>query len=148
MFVRSDTPSLFLRLISFCALSLLVACGGGSDSGGGTGGASLQSITVTSQGSSVAAGLMQQFTATGTFSDGSTKTLASVVWTSSDISLATIDRATGLLTSLKQGQVTVSASSGSIVGSETFKIGPPLPIGLVVSPADSLVVIGTPAALS
>jgi 6-phosphogluconolactonase (cycloisomerase 2 family) len=101
----------------------------------------LQSITVTSQNSSVAAGLTDQFTATGNFSDGTAKPLTSANWSTSDATLATVS-STGLLTTLKQGMVTVTAASGSVMGSVAFNIGPPVPTGLSISPASSSVLIG------
>ena len=57
----------------------------------GDGGGTLQSIAVTPANPSVAKGLTQQFTATGTFSDGSTQNLTgSVTWASATTSTATI----------------------------------------------------------
>src|SRR5258708_24763187 len=130
------------------AAATLIACGGGSN-GVGPLPVTLQSITVTSQNASVPAGLTQQFTATGNFSDGTTKPLATVNWSTSDAALATISP-TGLLTTLKQGVATVSAASGAATGSISFNIGPPVPTGLVISPANSSVTIGaaTPSKLS
>src|SRR5258708_38355000 len=130
------------------AAATLIACGGGSN-GVGPLPVTLQSITVTSQNASVPAGLTQQFTATGNFYDGTTKPLATVTWSTSDAALATISP-TGLLTTLKQGVATVSAASGAATGSISFNIGPPVPTGLVISPANSSVTIGaaTPSKLS
>jgi len=129
-----------------CATAALVACGGGGNEAGPTGPVpvTLQSITVTSQNASVSAGLTQQFTATGNFSDGTTKPLATANWSTSDAALATISP-TGLLTTLKQGVVTVSAASGAVTGMISFNIGPPAPTGLVISPASSSVTIGAVA---
>src|SRR6266481_6048654 len=143
------------RFVSFgavCAAAALIGCGGGSSGGSnGTGPpiVTLQSITVTSPSASVAAGLTEQFTAMGNFSDGTTKPLATANWSASDATLATIS-ATGLLTTLKQGVVTVSATSGAATGSASFTVGPPVPTGLVISPAHSSVTIGaaTPSKLS
>jgi hypothetical protein len=72
------------------------------------------SIVVSTVNNSVAAGLTEQFTATGNFTDGTTKPLATANWSTSDVILATIS-STGLLTTLKQGVVTVSAASGTSV---------------------------------
>jgi Bacterial Ig-like domain (group 2) len=52
-------------------ISVLISCGGNSYSGGG--GKTLQSIKVTPANATIAKGLTQQFTATATFSDGSTQ---------------------------------------------------------------------------
>src|SRR5690349_12069783 len=69
------------------AISWLSGCGGGSASEPAT----LVSITVTPATASVQAQATQQFTATGAFSDASTKDITkSVSWTSSDPGKATI----------------------------------------------------------
>ncbi len=106
------------------ALFLLSSCGG---SNGSTNSAppppTLRSITVSSQSASVAAGLSDQFTATGTFSDGTTSVLTNATWSSSDPTLATINSA-GLVSTLKAGTVTVTATSGSVTGNGSLTVGP------------------------
>ena len=70
----------------------------------------LNSIVVSSAIPSNAAGLAEQMTATGYFSDGSTKDLtSSVSWLSSDTTLATIGTS-GIAQGLKKGGVTFTAS--------------------------------------
>src|SRR5260370_26382982 len=101
----------------------------------------LQSISVGPQGSSVAAGLTQQFNATETFSDGTTKPAASATWTTSDPTLATVS-STGLVTTLKKGNVTISAAVGSFTCSVSFTVGPPVPVTLNISPAAPQVLLG------
>ena len=65
--------------------------------------ATLQSIAVTPATASVAAGLTQQYMATGTFSDNSTQNLTgSVTWSSSNIAAATIN-SSGLAQALAAG---------------------------------------------
>ncbi|HEY1936325.1 MAG TPA: beta-propeller fold lactonase family protein [Candidatus Angelobacter sp.] len=96
-------------------------------------------MTVTSPSSSVAAGLLEQFNATGTFSDGSSKPLTGLTWTTSDPTLATVD-GNGLVTTLKQGSVTISAASGTIkANAPPLTISPPLPTGLSLSGKASVV---------
>lgn len=126
----------------------LISCGGGSSSVTPPP-PTLQSINVAPQTSSVAAGLTEQFSATGVFSDGSSRPLTGLSWSISDATLATID-GTGLLTTLKQGTVTISAASGSVKGSApAFTIGPALPTGLSLSGKASMILgAGTPAKLS
>ena len=54
-----------------------------------------------------------QMTATGTYSDGSQKTLTSaVVWSSSDPTSVSVGQTSGLVTGLQSGTATVTASSG------------------------------------
>jgi uncharacterized protein YjdB len=94
-------------------------------------GATLQSIAVTPAPSSIVAGNTQQFTATGTYSDNSTKNITtSVTWKSSNTAFATIGAATGLATGVAAGTTQITATQGS-----------------VVSPNDSLTVTATGATL-
>ncbi|HEX7136617.1 MAG TPA: Ig-like domain-containing protein, partial [Vicinamibacterales bacterium] len=82
----------------------------------------LQSITVAPAIATIALGGRQAFTATGNYSDGSTKNLSSsVIWSTSDPALASID-ATGMTTALSAGTVIVRASAGSITGSATLTV--------------------------
>ena len=70
----------------------------------------LNSIAVDSAAPSNAAGLTVQMTATGYFSDGSTKDLtSSVTWSSSDTSMATVS-ASGMAKGLMKGIATITAS--------------------------------------
>jgi uncharacterized protein YjdB len=83
----------------------------------------LSSIAVTAENdtTSIATGSTVQLTATGTFADDSTDDVTShVTWSSSDTTLATVDAATGLVTGVGAGTVTITAAdpitavSGSI----------------------------------
>jgi len=82
----------------------------------------LVSISVTPVNPSIVAGSTQQFTARGTFSDGTTADITnSVVWSSSNLAVATIS-ATGLATTLSAGTTTISATSGAVVGQTTLTV--------------------------
>ena len=77
--------------------------------------ATLSSISV-SGGATLAAGLSEQLSAQGSYSDGSTQTMTSqATWQSSDATVATVS-ASGMLTSLKTGAVTITASMNSVSG--------------------------------
>ena len=96
--------------------ALLAGCGGGNG-GGPT--ATLVSIVVTPPNPSIPAGVARQFTATGTFSDGTSRDITTqVLWSSSDPLVATVN-GTGLATALAAGISTVTATSGTISGLET-----------------------------
>jgi hypothetical protein len=86
----------------------------------GTGTAALVSITVTPTNPTISAGTTQQFTATGTYSDNSTKTL-SPNWTSSSKAVATIN-SSGLATAAGVGSTTITANSGGIKGTTTLLV--------------------------
>jgi Bacterial Ig-like domain (group 2) len=76
----------------------------------------LQSIAVTPLSPSIAAGNTQQFTATGTYSDNSTKNITgSVTWASSNPLFATIASTTGLATGVALGTTEITATLGSVV---------------------------------
>lgn len=82
----------------------------------------LQSIAVAPSTATVVTGAKQAFTATGTYSDGSTRDLTnSVTWTASDTGLASID-ASGVATGLNAGTVTIRGSLGAVSGSATLTI--------------------------
>ena len=75
--------------------------------------ATLKSVSISPLSATIAKGLTEQYTATGTYSDGSTSILTSqVTWKSSDTSVASIDN-TGL--------ATVAAASGSTKIAATYK---------------------------
>ena len=78
--------------------------------------ATLQSIAVAPASSFIVAGSTQQFTATGTYSDNSTKNITtSVTWASSKMAFATIGAATALATGVAAGTTEITATLGSVV---------------------------------
>jgi len=88
--------------------------------------ATLQSITVTPAGPSIAAGATQQFTAMGNYSDGSMQNLTmSVTWSSSNHAVATISNTSGsqgLATGIGVGTSTITATLGSVFSSTTLTV--------------------------
>jgi len=129
----SRFPLCLLSLIPFTAV-LFSSCGGGSARPNQQPAApQIVSITVTPVNPSVQLGTTQQFTATGTFSDGSTENLSSsVTWSSTSTAVATID-ASGLATSKGQGTSTITATSGTISGSTVFTVTAPALVSLTVT---------------
>src|SRR5205823_3430576 len=102
-------------------------------------GIALTSIAVTPANLSIPKGNPQQFTATGTYTDGSQQNLTSTAtWNSSQPTFATINSA-GLATTLAQGSSTISATSGSIVGSTTLTVAAPALVSIAVTPANQSV---------
>ena len=102
---------MFRPLLACLALLLLLACGGGggtTGSGGGTpAAATLSALSLSPAAPSLLVGATRQFTATGTYSDGSAKDLsASVSWVSASPAAATITAA-GLATGLASGPQSV-----------------------------------------
>ena len=84
--------------------------------------AQLTAISITPPSPAIVAGQTQQFTATGIYNNGGYADLtASATWDTSDASIATIDAA-GLLAAVNDGLVTVTAASGSTVGSTNVMV--------------------------
>ncbi|HET6436997.1 MAG TPA: DUF4082 domain-containing protein [Anaeromyxobacter sp.] len=89
-----------------------------------SGTATLSTIAVTPAAPSISTSGTQQFTATGSYSDGSNQNLTSAAtWTSSKTSVATVN-ATGLASAVAAGTTTVSATYNSVVGSTTLTVLP------------------------
>jgi 6-phosphogluconolactonase (cycloisomerase 2 family) len=96
----------------------------------------LQSISITPPNPSVLQGTTQQFTATGTYSNGSTLDITSnVAWTSTKTSVATIN-STGLASGVSTGTSTIGAKLGSISGSTILTVPPPALVSISVTPAN------------
>lgn len=105
----------------------------------------LTSIAVTPASPSIGLGTQQLFAATGTFSNGNTESLASVLWSSSSTGVATINNdATdaGVAESLTQGTATLTASALGISGSATLTITTPTLISIQLSPQSPTIPLG------
>src|SRR5579863_7696762 len=85
----------------------------------------LTSIQVRPGSASVALGNQRQYVAWGTYSNGVTKQLSSVTWQCSAPSVATLN-SSGMAATTAQGSATVSATSGSISGSASLTVTPPI----------------------
>src|SRR5438477_1555308 len=102
----------------------------------------LQSIDVQPKGDNIAAGLYVQFSATGSFSDGSSSDITSTVtWASDNLAAVTISSG-GVATAVAAGSSTISASSGSITGSAPLNVTPAQLSSIAVTPASGSVVVG------
>jgi trimeric autotransporter adhesin len=104
------------------------------------------SIGVTPAAPSVAKGLTQQFTATGTYTDNTTQNLTTTVtWNSSVTSIATISNAAGsqgLASTVNLGSTTITATLGSVSGATTLSVTGPLLVSIQVTPAGFVLVSG------
>ncbi len=108
--------------------------------------ATLSSIAITPAAPTLAAGLDQPFTATGTFSDGSEQDLTTqVTWTSSDEAVAVISNAgesEGLATGLTSGTTTIAATLGGVTGATTLTVTPATLVAIAVTPAAPSIAVG------
>ncbi len=122
-----------LLSVLFVATGLLAGCSSGKR---------LTSIQVAPAAPSIAAGLTQQFTATGTYSDHSTQDLtATVTWSSSSTSVATI-AAGGLATGKAVGSSTIAASQSGVTGTAMLTVTAPNLVSIAVTPGNATIPLG------
>jgi len=83
----------------------------------------LVSIVVTPVNPPIGVAATLQFMATGTYDDGSLQVLTSTaIWSSSDVTVATITSPGGLATGVAPGTTTIVASSGGVNGITTLTV--------------------------
>jgi len=107
--------------------------------------AGLVSVSVSPVTPSVPLGAAQRFTATGTFTDGTTQTLSSVTWSSSDATIAAITNDAsnlGAADAVATGSTTISGCAGSVCGSTTLTTAAPALVTIVVTPANGALPVG------
>ncbi|WP_026840220.1 DUF3443 family protein [Citrifermentans bremense] len=112
-------------LLSFI---IMPGCGGGGGAPPPAPAPTLSSVTVTPANFSQDIGASTQFTATATFSNGSTQDVTSLAtWTSSAPAVATVSDATGAkgtVTTVAAGSSLITASFGGLTGSTTVTASP------------------------
>lgn len=81
----------------------------------------LSTITISPASPSLVTGATQQFTAVGTYSDGSTSVIGSAAWSTSNVTVLAVNTS-GVATAIGAGSVTLSASSGAATGSTTVTV--------------------------
>lgn len=100
--------------------------------------AALTGISVTPVTPSIAKGLSLQFTATGTFSDGTTRDLTpQVTWSAGDGAIASIsntDGSRGRARALGVGNSAITATVGSISGASTLTVTAAVLVSIGVTP--------------
>jgi len=109
--------------------------------------AQLVSIAVTPAKPQIAKETTQQFTATGSFNDGTHQNLTSQVsWSSSDNNIASVNNSPGLqglATGLIPGAVTITATSGAISGSAQLNVSNANLVSIAITPANSTINLAT-----
>ncbi len=104
--------------------------------------ATATSIAVTPLGANLPLGLTQQYTAVGTFSDGTSQDVSGVAtWKSSSTSIASITTS-GLATGKNVGSTTISASFGSATGSTSLTVNAANLTSISIQPANGSVAQG------
>jgi 6-phosphogluconolactonase (cycloisomerase 2 family) len=131
-----------LLALSSLFVAFMVGCGGGGHSKPPVVNVSLQSISIAPASVTVPLGLKQQFTATGTYSDGTTKDLtSSATWSVAPSGMATV--AGGLATTVAAGSATITATSGSVNSTATLTITPPALTSITITPSSADLILGT-----
>jgi uncharacterized protein YjdB len=103
----------------------------------------LTTLAVTPASATVAVGGTTTFSATGTFSDGTTAPV-SATWSSSNTVVATVNASTGMVTGgSTYGTATITATIGSLTATGTVINAVPFPVSLSVTPANPSVLVGS-----
>jgi hypothetical protein len=86
----------------------------------------LVSISINQNSSALSVGTVLQLTATGSLSGGATQVLQSVVWSSSDTTVATVTPGPGggILQAIAPGTTTITATAGAVAGSIVVTVAP------------------------
>ncbi len=125
--------SYVIGFLSLLCIMWLAACG--------TSGPILNGITVAPSSAPVNVGGTQQYTATGQYSDGTSKDLTSstsITWASANTSIATVTSG-GLATGKGAGTVNIIATYGTVVGQGQLMVTGAT--SLVVTPAYSIIAV-------
>ncbi len=139
------------KAIAGLGLTLILALTGCPGGGSGTtpgSNATLSSIAVTPANPSIGVGAVQNFNATGTYSDGSTQNLtSSAVWSSSAATVVAIQTGKtnpGVATGVTAGSAMITATDGSVSGSTpvTVAVKTSAVTSIAVTPAPATVAVG------
>src|SRR5262245_2563060 len=119
---RADRITSILTATAVAIVVAIVACPGRHKSAPLQ--ATLQSVAVTPTNPTLALGTSQQFTATGTYSDGTTSDLTALAqWTSSETAAGDMSTAgPGQATGLGIGSTTITATYSGVNGSTTLTV--------------------------
>jgi len=83
--------------------------------------------------------------ATGTYDDGTTKTLTTgLFWSSDTQSVATINGTTGLVTGVSPGTAIITGASGAVSGTATITVTIANLTSITVTPTDQTITAGDP----
>lgn len=109
--------------------------------------ATLSSIVVSPLNSSTQVGLTRQFTATANYSDGRSFNVSrSVVWSSSDTAIATMNASgalnSGLATGQAAGVAQITATLNAVSGSASLNVNNSTLTSIVVTPVNSSLAVG------
>jgi 6-phosphogluconolactonase (cycloisomerase 2 family) len=122
-----------LVVVSFVSMMILAACNSGSPV--------LRYITVSPTSANISVGTTQQFTATGSYSNGGSTSNLAVSWSSSNTAVATINSTSGVATAVSGGTTSITATlSGVTSSAATLSVNQLTSIA--VTPANPTISIG------
>ena len=101
----------------------------------------LRYITISPANQTIAVGTTQQFTATGYYSNGSVMPNITVSWSSSAVSVATINGTTGVATGVAVGTTTISATAGGLTAT-TIALNVNQLTAITITPLNQTIAIG------
>ena len=105
--------------------------------------ATVTQITVSAASPSLTLGLSQQYTASGSFSDGTTQDITNVVqWHSSNSNIASIT-VSGFATGRTLGTVTISATFGGVTGNASLTVNAASVSSIAITPSSGSIAQGT-----
>lgn len=133
--------------IGLFAVALLAGCGGSSDQGRdpilGLPASALVALAVTPATANVAIGNSQQFVATASFADGSTRDVTGAsAWSSAAPAVASVSAAGGMATGLAGGTAAISAAYSGKTGAATLTVVSPALVSLAVTPSNPAIAVG------
>jgi 6-phosphogluconolactonase (cycloisomerase 2 family) len=131
--MKRNASGLAFVALAFAATTILAACGNNTPV--------LRYITVTPTSATISVGTTQQFTATGYYSNGSNTPNLSVLWMSSNTSVATINSTSGVAKAVAGGTTSITATAMGITSSPATLSTSQL-TSIAVKPADSTISIG------
>src|SRR5215475_15459691 len=126
-------------IVMMGSIASLVACGGSSS---GSGSPTLTNLAVTPSSASLPKGTTRQLAVKGTYSNGTSKDLTGQVsWSVSPSSVAKVSN-TGLLTTLVQGNATVTATMAAVAGHVSLTVQPAAITAIQISPPSLSIPMG------
>jgi hypothetical protein len=141
-----NNPRNLLCVGGLLLASLLSACGGGGgrDPLLGIDAASVTSVAVTPAQASILVGVNQQYVATATYSDGSSRNVStSAAWASSLPSIASVAASTGIATGVAAGSTRIGATFGGMAGSAALTVSAvPVLSRIAVTPVTPIILTG------
>ena len=131
--VASGTASITAKSGTFTSSVAITVSGGAS--------VTLTAIAISPASPTIRINTTQQLTATGSYSDGSSRDLTSLVtWSSSTIANATVDAA-GLVSGIAAGTATITATLGSVAKSTLVTVTAPTLTAIAISPTSPTIPI-------